>query len=135
MVAAEVKKDEVEAEKNPAPMHKELKEMLGFTNLSVHHCDGYDVKTFGFCQVETNIEAVTVPNPTKSGVDETDYTITPMDDDTKMKMGTTFAYIVHGKQSPKSAARVNLVLLVKNNPVTQKKNHQKDKISYVPLTQ
>ena len=92
-------------------MHKELKEMLGFTNLSVHHCDGYDVKTFGFCQVETNIEAVTVPNPTKSGVDETDYAITPVDDDTKMRMGTTFSYIVHGNSPPNQPQELTLSCL------------------------
>ena len=64
-----------------------------------------------FCQVETNIEAVTVPNTTKSGVDETYYAITPVDADAKMKMGTMFADIFHGKQSPKSVRELTLSYL------------------------
>ena len=37
LVAAEVKEKELESDKTPVPTHKELKDMLGFINLSVHH--------------------------------------------------------------------------------------------------
>ena len=40
VVAIEVEKDQLESdntEKPPSPTHEELKEMFGFTNLSVHH--------------------------------------------------------------------------------------------------
>ena len=52
--------------------------MFGSTNLSVHHSDGDDVTNFGFWQVVPNNEAVPVPNPTTSVVDETDDAITFM---------------------------------------------------------
>ena len=54
MYAKEVDKEQVESENtenHPEPTYKELKEMFGFKNLSVHHNDGDDAADFGFCPV------------------------------------------------------------------------------------
>ena len=51
LVVTEVQKEDVDPDKteNPSePIHEEVKEMVGFTNLSVHHSDGDDVANFGF---------------------------------------------------------------------------------------
>ena len=121
MVAAEVDKEKAEAENPPDTTHEEIKNMPGFTKLSVHQSDGDDVTNFGFCQVVTNTESVTEPNYTMSGVDKTDEDITSVVTDTNMSTGVIFADIVHGHQSPKSVERFNPVLTVQKNPVTQKK--------------
>ena len=59
VVATEVEKEEVESDKTenpPEPTHEELKDMFGFTNLSVHHIDGDNVAYFGICQVGTHTD-------------------------------------------------------------------------------
>ena len=84
----------------------------------MHHIDGDDVTYFCFSEVGTNTEAVTVPNSTTSGVDETDDAITSVVYNTKMNTVIMSADIVSGNKSPKIFARVNPVLPVHKNPVT-----------------
>ena len=90
MVATEVEKEELESEKTenpPDPTHEELKEMFGFTNLSVHHSNGDDIADFSFCQVGTHTDKVTMLKPTTSGVDEKYDTTTPVVADNKTNTG------------------------------------------------
>ena len=60
-------------------------------------------------------------NPTTSGVDEKDYSITSVVADNRMNTVTSFADIVRGNQSLKSVLRVNPVIPAQNKPVIQKK--------------
>ena len=132
-VTGDIVKEEAEAEKPPDPTHEEPKEIFGFTNLSVHHSDGDYVTNFGFCQVGTNTEAVPVPNYTTLGLDETDEAIMSKVADTKTKTRMEFSDIVHGNQPPKSVARVNPVLPIHKNPVTQKKQVARFKLVWTNL--
>ena len=105
VVATEFEKEEVDpdkTEKPTDPTHEELKEMFGFTKLSVHHSDGYNVADFGFCQVGNHTDNVPILNTTTSGVDEKDDATTSMVVDNMMNTGMEFVDIVRGNRSPKS---------------------------------
>ena len=124
MVATEVEKEEVDSdkkEKPPDPTHEELKEMFGFTNLSMHHSNGDDVANFGFCQVGTHTNEVPMLNPTTPGLDYKDEATTSAVADNSMKTGLTFANIVHGNHPSKLVARVNPVIYAQNKNFPQKK--------------
>ena len=102
--ATEVQKNEVESDKTENPpdtTYEELKEMFGFTNLSVYHSDGDKVVDFGFYQVVTHNDEVPMLNPTTSGVDEIDDSTTYMVADNRVKKGMVFVDIVCDNQSPK----------------------------------
>ena len=79
--------------------------MFGFTNLIVHQNDGNDVTDFGFCQVGTHNDKVTILTPIISGVNEKDDATTPVVDDKMMKTGITFAYILCVGISPPSQSQ------------------------------
>ena len=124
MYAKEVDKEQVESENtenHPEPTYKELKEMFGFKNLSVHHINVENVAYFGFFQVVTHTENFTMLNPTTSGVEKKGDSTRCMVANNRINTGMAFADIVRGNQSPKLVARVNPVIPDQQKHVPQKK--------------
>ena len=93
MVSTEGYKEETESdktEKPPETTHEDRKDIIGFTNIIVHHIDVDDVVDVGFCQVGTDTDVFTM--------DEKDDATTSVVDDNRMKTGMIFLDIVRGNQ-------------------------------------
>ena len=97
VVAKEVGKEEVESENTedpPEPSHEELKERFGLKKLRIHHSKVDDVVDFGFYQLGTHTDKVSMINPTKSGVDDKDEVTTSVVSDNSMKTGMKFVEFI-----------------------------------------
>ena len=86
----------------------------------MHHSDGDYVTDFGFCQEVTHNDAVPIPKPTTSVVDENNDSTPYVVADNRMRTVMKFADIVRGNHPPKSVASVNPVIPSHKKDLTQK---------------